>query len=440
MIFLYIQFFDTVIILLLLWCLLSKSGRRQCHQLRRTVKHTYQREVERRARQWRPKTPHDCPHCCAGLQLEVARINHDVRPWSSQKGKGGPKKQFDTRGFACLNQTCPYFGITDPAIHALVKDTDRGKDKDIPQLKCQCCRKRFSSRKGTPLYHLKKKTKDVEMVMFFMAEGVDISVMVRYTGYAESTIARWLTKAGEHSPHLHDILFRGWVIPLVQMDELYAKVRGIKQGRGLWVVIDPVSKVLPSIHVGGRKADDGHALIHDFAQRLDPECVPAVTTDGFRPYFSSLTAHFGKWIRPLRARKDHWQVDDRLLHGQLVKRRKSRKLVYTLTRMRWGKQKALYTVLEAQGFNKTIQTAFIERVNLTIRQGVSLLARRTWSLAQSEEHLLLHVQWWRAYYHLARQHESLKGQTPAMAIGVTDHRWTVGEILRTPLPPRTLAA
>jgi transposase-like protein len=62
--------------------------------------------------------------------------------------------------------------MTDPAVHALVKDTDRDKDKDIPQLRCQCCRKRFSSRKGTPLYHLKKKTKDVEMVMFFMAIGV----------------------------------------------------------------------------------------------------------------------------------------------------------------------------------------------------------------------------------------------------------------------------
>lgn len=302
-----------------------------------------------------------------------------MRPWSACKGQGGPKKRFDTRGYACLNPDCPYFGITDPAIHALVKDTDRGKDKDTlwAQLWCQCCRKRFTSRKGTPLYQLKKKTQAVEMVLFFMAEGVDISVMVRYTGYSESTIARWLTKAGEHSTHLHNLLFRGLVIPLVQMDELYAKVRGFTQGRWLWIVMDPVSKVLPSIHVGGRTADDGQALVHDFAQRLDADCVPAVTTDGFRPYFSSLTAHFGNWIRPARARKDHWHVDDRLLHGQLVKRHQRRKRVYTITRMRWGKRAELYQVLEAQGFTKTIQTAFIERINLTIRQGVSLLTPRT---------------------------------------------------------------
>jgi len=440
MTFLYIQLIETLIIGILLWCLLSKTGRRQFSLLRRTLNRYFQRQVDRRTRQWRPKTPHDCPHCCAGLSLQVARINHQVTPWSQRKGKGGRKKQFNTRGYACLNQACAYFGITDPAIHALVKDTSRGKDNDIPQLRCQCCKKRFTSRKGTPLYHLKKKARDVEMVLWFMAEGVDTSVMVRYTGYSEATIARWLTKAGQHSTHLHDILFRGLVLPLVQMDELYAKVRGFNRGRWLWVVIDPVSKILPSIHVGGRKAIDGHALIHDFAQRLHPDCVPAVTTDGFRPYHSGLTAHFGQWIQTLHARTHQWQVDARLLYGQLIKRRKRRKLVYTITRMRCGKQKALYDILDAQGFNQTIQTAFIERVNLTIRQGVSLLARRTWALAQSEESLLIHVQWWRAYYHLVRKHESLKGKTPAMAIGVTDHRWTVREILTTPLPPRPMAA
>jgi len=451
MLFLYIQLVHELIILILLWFLFSKHGRRQFHALRKSVKRSWQRQKDRHARQWHPKTPEDCPHCCAGIKMQVARINHHVTPWSQRKGKGGAKKEFDTRGFACLNVHCDYFGITNPAIHALIKDCMRGKDGDILQLKCQCCKKRFSSRKGTPLYHLKKKAGDVEMVLWFMAEGVDLSVMVRYTGYSDATLARWLTRAGQHSTHLHDLLFRGLIMPLVQMDELYARVRGAASGRWLWMVIDPVSKALPSMHLGGRKAEDGHALVHDFAQRLDPDCVPAVTTDGFRPYFATLTAHFGKWFRPARARKDHWQVDPRLLHGQLIKRREHRKLTFTITRMRWGKRSDLYQVLEAQGFARNIQTAFIERLNLTIRQGVSLLTRKTWSLAQSDEHLLLHVQWWRAYYHLVREHESLRiplpgykrkhqARTPAMALGLTDHVWTVGELLRLPLPPLEVAA
>jgi hypothetical protein len=128
----------------------------------------------------------------------------------------------------------------------------------------------------------------------------------------------------------------------------------------------------------------------------------------------------------------------------LVKRRQNRKVKYTITRMLWGKRSELYVVLEQFGFNRLVQTAFIERVNLTIRQGVSLLTRRTCSLAQTDDHLHNHVQWWRCYYHFIRPHETLRDQspgipraqrdrTPAMAAGLTDHVWTVEEVLRLPL-------
>ena len=70
--------------------------------------------------------------------------------------------------------------------------------------------------------------------------------------------------------------------------------------------------------------------------------------------------------------------------------------------------------------------------------------RKTWSLAQSEPALLRHLEWRRLYYHFARVHSSLKvpvaglpgryrAQTPAMAAGLTDRIWTVGELLKTPL-------
>lgn len=102
--------------------------------------------------------------------------------------------------------------------------------------------------------------------------------------------------------------------------------------------------------------------------------------------------------------------------------------------------------MTACGFRATIQTAFIERVNLTLRQSVSLHTRRTWSLAQTDHQLLLHVEWWRCYYHFVRPHEFLRQplpglnrryrqRTPTMALALTDHRWSVGELLCTPLIP-----
>jgi transposase InsO family protein len=137
-------------------------------------------------------------------------------------------------------------------------------------------------------------------------------------------------------------------------------------------------------------------------------------------------------------------VDDKLLYGQLVKRKRSRKLAYAITRMLWGQRKALIAKLKSVGLSGLIQTAFIERVNLTIRRSVAPLMRKTWSLAQSEHALLMHVQWWRLYYHFVRAHSSLsrpvpglkgryRSQTPAMAAGLTDRVWTVGELLRTPI-------
>lgn len=113
--------------------------------------------------------------------------------------------------------------------------------------------------------------------------------------------------------------------------------------------------------------------------------------------------------------------------------------------MTWGSRKALGDILEAQGFSRTIQTAYIERVNLTFRQGIAGLARQTWSVMSTPQ-LLHHAEWFRLYYHLARPHRSLRDpvpglrgkyreRTPAMAAGLTDRVLTVGDILRMPLIP-----
>jgi transposase InsO family protein len=96
----------------------------------------------------------------------------------------------------------------------------------------------------------------------------------------------------------------------------------------------------------------------------------------------------------------------------------------------------------------------VERLNLTMRHGVSALVRRTWARAESAPELALHLEWWRAYYHFVRYHQALRvaldeplerggrrlpqryrSRTPAMAAGVTHHRWTVQELLLFPLPP-----
>ena len=70
--------------------------------------------------------------------------------------------------------------------------------------------------------------------------------------------------------------------------------------------------------------------------------------------------------------------------------------------MRLGTEEALQVALQGLGFSGRLNTAFIERVNLTVRHGVAALARRTLATAQQSPQLLANLEWWRAYYHGCR--------------------------------------
>jgi transposase-like protein/IS1 family transposase len=407
--------------------------------IRRWLKRLGQDLKDRKPRIWRPKSPEDCPHCVNGICITPMRTQ-DVIPYRQQKSKRGRTKTVATQGFACPNPECTYCGISDDAVHALV---GYGRQSNIQRFKCQACGKVFTSRCGTPLYYLKTNPDRIELVLFFLAEGCDASVLVRYTGHCDATIARWLQRMGHHSSRWHDVLFRNLALSFIQLDELYTRVRDTASATWVWLAIDATTKLIPAMHIGGRTRDDAFALVHDLEQRLDSQQLPAFTTDGLRSYFYALTAHFGFWHRPPRARKDHWVPDPRLLHGQLVKRKHRRGLRFAITRMMWGTRAALNTQLRALAHNPIIQTAFIERVNLTFRQGIAPLGRRTWAYAQTIENLQLHCEWFRLYYHLVRTHQSLtlrspaspsREQTPAMAAGITDHIWSIHDLLHYPVP------
>src|SRR5215472_17555561 len=122
--------------------------------------------------------------------------------------------------------------------------------------------------------------------------------------------------------------------------------------------------------------------------------------------------------------------------------------------MRLGTQADLTVGRPRIGLSGRLNTAVIERVNLTVRHVVAALARRTWATSQQTSQLLAHLEWWRTYYHFVRPHESLRvalvqpperggtlaaqryrQRTPAMAVGRTNRRWTAREVLWCPLPP-----
>lgn len=252
---------------------------------------------------------------------------------------------------------------------------------------------------------------------------------------------------------------RAVTFPHLQLDELRTRLRSRMQVLWLWVVLDPLTKLIPVLHLGARTQNAAHGVVHELCHRLAPGCLPVFTSDGLSLYFYALTAHFGQWVGGIGQRARHWQVLPGLIYGQVKKTHRRRKVVRVTRVMRCGTVGDLRAALRKLGLSGRLNTAFVERVNLTIRQAIAALARRTWATAQEAPALLAHLEWWRSYYHFVRPHKSLRvplaqpierggrclpyryrQRTPAMAAGLTSRRWRTRELLLVPVPPTVVGA
>jgi hypothetical protein len=177
-----------------------------------------------------------------------------------------------------------------------------------------------------------------------------------------------------------------------------------------------------------------------------------VASTGLQHYYYGLTAHFGEWIVRAGEKKPVWLVLSDFLYAQVIKQQRRFRMVSVEHRLLWGSVEEYRSRLKANGLSGNINTSFVERANLTIRQSISKLTRCAWGPAQYLSELEDHLYWWLAYYHFVRPHESLrikmaepiqrKGRqrsrlyqkmTPAMAAGLTSRRWSVKELISYPL-------
>jgi len=411
-------------------------------------------EPKRKApRPLKPRTPNDCPVCRRPhpTPLWGNPRQAGVLPWSERKSPRGRRKTICTAGHACPNPDCDYYGNTDATFHALVGAGKRGTER-TQQLLCQACGKCFSSRLGTALYRLRTPAAQVAQVLLAINLGLTIADAQLLFGHPEVTIRLWLTRAGQHAEKVHAHFFRNLHLGHLQLDELFTTLRDKTHDLWVWVAFDPATKLIPALQLGPRTQQMAFALLHAVTLVLAPGCLPVFTSDGLDLYFYAITAHFGQWVTDVAPGKLRWQVALDLLYGQVKKSYRRRRLARVERRMRWGDLAHLTDRLKALGFSGTLNTAFVERINLTLRQALAALSRRSWATAQLTGELLAHLEWWRAYYHFCRPHLSLRLQldvpqqrrgkqtprryrprTPARAAGLTDHIWSVEELLAFPV-------
>jgi IS1 family transposase len=305
------------------------------------------------------------------------------------------------------------------------------------------------------------------------AEGVGIRAVARVCEVAPKTVLQWLVATAAHLHAFSQYCLRDVHVTQVQLDELFALLSAVKAGavsdteaiqrlsrspHWVWVALDPVTKLLLTIDVGDRTLAMAQRVVHQVVQVLAPGCVPLFLTDGFKEYTTALLTHYGQWVQPARrptpgpAPKPRWMPLPQLLYAQVVKTVRRRRLVRVSHRVVFGTREAVKQVLAAYGWQ--IQTAFIERVNLSIRQHVAAVGRRVATLCKGEDGLRQQLALYRGYYNFCLPHASLRQLlpqslptngtgsakqwqpcTPAMAAGLTDHVWSLREVLLYRVPP-----
>jgi IS1 family transposase len=324
------------------------------------------------------------------------------------------------------------------------------------------------------IFHGKRASPQlIVRVVACLAEGLGIRGTARVFELDPNTVLQWLGEAAEQLKAFSAYFLHELPLDQVQLDDLYAVLSAVRDGEvreaeaierlsrsphWVWTAINPQSKLLLSVQVGERTLAMAQAVVHQIAQLLAPGCVPLFLSDRYPNYLPAIVVHCGHWVQPSRRQapgptpKPRWMPLPALLYAQVVKTMRRRRLVEVKHRVVCGTQAAVDQVLAACGWR--INTAFVERLNLSLRQRVAAIGRRSATPCKSADGLRQQLALFQVYHNFVLPHASLRQSlaepiptpgrgsakvwrpcTPAMASGLTDHVWTLHEVLRFRVPP-----
>jgi IS1 family transposase len=277
------------------------------------------------------------------------------------------------------------------------------------------------------------RDKQIEVVSA-LTEGLGIRATARITGVNRETVGKIALQVGRGCAELHDRMMLGLRVNRIECDELWSYVghkRNPQHGRPslspekgdqyTYIALGASTRAIIAYRTGKRDGDTTDEFIQDLRQRVIGS--PEITTDGYHPYKSSIRDAFGK----------------RATHGIINKTYSVTHLNVTEASRRYSP--AAVVAVERQvvsGEPEQISTSYVERQNLTLRMGSKRFARLSNGFSKRLECHLAAVALHVAFYNLCRVHESLRS-TPAMALGIADRVWTIGDLLDAALaaePPK----
>lgn len=440
------------------WPLLSRGQRKRGKKSK-----TVQKQSPTSAPTKRPP----CPACAVTQEAQEKEVATIAEPPSMIEQTEGRPRSVDTSSHFCPEKRCEYHGWLGRGNIRANGHPNGGRWR---QLQCIVCGKYFIETTNTIFYGKKATAETIWQVLKALAEGLNIRATARVFDLDPNTVERWLGQAAEHMEAVSAYFIHDLELTQVQVDELWAllgqgdnnEAEGDKQRgkRWVWAGMDPVSKLMLGYVVGNRSLTCTQLLIHIIAALLAPGCVPLFISDGWSAYGTALLTHFGHWVEMPRrhkkgaAPKPRWQPLPQLQYAQVVKKRVKGRVVSVSHLVIYGNLAAITAAL-SNSIGQVINTAFIERLNLSLRQHVPGLGRKVISLAKSETGLARQLTLLQAYYNFCLPHFALRlplpqpvptrgngsrkmwqSRTPAMAAGIINHVCRLEELLLFRPPPR----
>lgn len=348
----------------------------------------------------------------------------------------------DPQTVFCPNRDCPARGQVGKGNIGIHSQKEQ-------RYRCRVCGQTFAARKGTAFYRLRTAEETVTLVVTLLAHGCPLQAIVVAFGLDERTVAGWQARAGAQCQQVQEHLVeRPRDLGQVQADELWVKLQGVQ----VWMAM--ALQVSTRLWLGGVISQHRDmALIISLVQKIRVCALPRpllVCIDGLAAYVRAIRTVFRDPVATGRRGRPHLRPWRGLYIAQVVKQYARRRVVSVQQRLVQGRRAAIERLLaRTQGGGK-INTAYIERLNATFRARLSRLVRRGRGLARqipTMEHAMYLVG---TVYNFCTFHQSLpvrrRGRpdkaghrwhlhTPAMAANITDHRWTVHELLTFHVPP-----
>ena len=341
--------------------------------------------------------------------------------------------------FSCPTPDCALFNR--PGAGNIAHRSWTGKDKHIERLRCTVCGQEFSEREGTLMARSKLPEETIERLLKCQRWGVCDAGTADICGVALKTVHRFQQVAAQRAEVHHRQVVREVDVAGVQLDEAHSKLRP-KRVEWIHTALAMGSWFLLWVDLGSRTQDTAAALIAQVVARLRQK--PVFFTDGWKAYTAALLQVCGVVYRPRRrgkvGRKPHPRLvaPKDLFYAQVVKvRDQTGRVVAVSTRVVFGGPRRFFTHMRLWHLGATIQTAFMERWYGTLRGLVAPLRRRTrclsWHRLRHRGRIWLLV----SLYNFVMPHKSLRqgrtAQTPAMALGLTDHVWSYREYIWLPV-------